>query len=272
MYKHLRLILPLTLVIISTTLTRQSYADRNREGKLKQGVSKELDAGNLAYKSKDYLKAIGHYKNAYRLIPDDQTLHQIASAYDLLPNSCEEALQAWKKLDQSCQSCVLKSKIQDGFEKAKARCYVRVKIATPSPGANVIINGKSYGETPLSIQLPTSKYNIEIKQANQSLYNGELELEEGSKEKSLTLNQLNGQATLSDLKSIIAPNNGSGVAAQNNESGVSSRKERRSSSQERAQEQKQSRSERKSENRQSSESSGRESSRKRKTKRTKSAK
>ena len=99
MHKHIRLILPLTLVITSTMLTRQSYADRNREAKLTQAASKELNAGNLAFNSKDYLKAIGHYKSAYRLVPDDQTLYKIASAYDLIPNSCEEVLQTWKKLD-----------------------------------------------------------------------------------------------------------------------------------------------------------------------------
>ena len=107
---------------------------------LRQEAHLALEKGLKAFKAKNLRQGIFHYERAYRLIPDNQTLFTIASAYQKLPNACQKSLQSWERLIMRCKSCDLKSQVRSGYLKAQKKCNVKLSVTTPEKGIQVIIN------------------------------------------------------------------------------------------------------------------------------------
>jgi hypothetical protein len=179
----------LKLVLISICMTPAFISLAKDNEAVRQEAHFALEKGLKAFKAKKLRKGIFHYERAYRLIPDNHTLFTIASAYQKLPNACQKSLQSWERLMMRCKGCDLKPKIRSGYLATQKKCNVKLSVATPENGIQVIINDELYGQAPISVLLPASRYQLELQKGSKVLYKGKVRLKENSGRKNLQFTQ-----------------------------------------------------------------------------------
>ena len=179
----------LVLLLLLFTYPAFVWGDISSEERLKRETHLELENGRKAFKAKDFKSGIMHYQRAYRMIPDQQVLYTIASAYMKLPNSCPKALQVWERLFMRCQGCSLKAKIKQGYQSVQSKCNVKLKLSSDIPKVKAFINDENYGSLPLITVLPAKKYAIDLVDDLNRHYKKTVVLKEGSKVKELVINK-----------------------------------------------------------------------------------
>ena len=151
----LRLLLGISLLFtVSTSVAKDDNSARQKAFDLQT-------QGRAKFAAEQYQEAISLWRQAYDTYQDNKLLLYIASTYGKINRACVEEESAWNAYLTACkgQNCPGKDKGLVRHKQFKARCYITVKIDSPTPNASVSYQGQNWGKIPLKKDLLMTDLN-----------------------------------------------------------------------------------------------------------------
>ena len=122
----------------------------------------EPKATQVNAKSAQRAKAIEALEKAYAAEARLEDLLAIAVAYDEWPGRCKEALAAFIRFLDACETCDDHSTAQRRYARARERCEVSLTVRSLPTDADVEVNEEPAGKTPLTLALPPGTHQVRI--------------------------------------------------------------------------------------------------------------
>jgi Flp pilus assembly protein TadD len=140
-----------------------SPADKERaRGLLREGVD--------AMRAGDYTTAVAQFQQAYALVPNTKILFNLGVAYVAL-GRYPEALDSFERFVRDAPEAAPETlkRAEDEIRKARAK-VATVELESDRKGAEVTVDGRSYGQTPVSkpIVLDTGPHTVVVRAGKQT--------------------------------------------------------------------------------------------------------
>ena len=177
--------------LFSTAYGAPQSEGRGQDAAFQAAQSAALEGRSLI-RERRFQEAIQAYQRAQSLFPEPKNLFLIASLYQKLPGQCARELEHWSRFMEACPRCQYRSRGEERNQEVRQRCIVRLSVASVPPGATLLVNGETRGQTPYQGDFVVGTYQLQL------LYDGyqreqiplQLQAESGSREVSRELKLL----------------------------------------------------------------------------------
>ena len=157
--------------------------ERGQDATFQAAQSAALEGRSLI-RERRFQEAIRAYQRAQSLFPEPKNLFLIASLYQKIPGQCTRELEHWSRFMEACPRCQYRSRGEERNQEVRQRCIVRLSVASVPPGATLLVNGETRGQTPYQGDFVVGTYQLQL------LYDGyqreqiplQLQAESGSRE------------------------------------------------------------------------------------------
>jgi hypothetical protein len=143
----------------------QSGTVLSEEAARKQARGLVAEAQGL-YARKRYAEAAARFERAYALKPVPAILFNMARCYDKLMDT-PRALRAYRDYLRAAPEASDVAEVQASIlvleKRLRAMGLSQLLVLTDPPGARVRMNGKELGESPVSAELVTGKYDVSLR-------------------------------------------------------------------------------------------------------------
>jgi hypothetical protein len=168
------------IVLFVSTTTIASYA--RAETPHRDAAGALLREGNALYRDKDYAGALEKFRKAYALFPSPKIDFNLANALEALGRHAEAATHLERFLQGSVEGTPqgVLAKARARLEQLK-RTQARLELSCAVEGAEVKVDGKKVGSTPIKhgLYLPPGEHRLELTKEGFVPFSRELELKAG---------------------------------------------------------------------------------------------
>jgi len=135
-----------------------------KEAQVERAQDLVLKARQSASKG-EYKESIRLFEEANDVISTPDNIFAIASIYERIEGSCQQAVSSWQRFLRACQGCSLLERGRRRAEILNAQCRVKLTIDSKPVGAKVTFDGELKGNTPLNVQTFAGqhRFSLELK-------------------------------------------------------------------------------------------------------------
>lgn len=159
MRRGLAAVLSLSLMSVAVPdgVGAPSKAKRRKVERLKKRAFRKFAKGK-------YEAGITAMQQAHDLIAHPGFLLNIAVAYDQWGGHCDDALDTFQRLFETCgPGCALRDSAEARHRKVRQKCQLDVTISTVPQAAELYVAGESRGATPQKLRLDAGAHEVRLR-------------------------------------------------------------------------------------------------------------